>query len=87
MQRLAGVTVTNEEDVVDMSNPPRVSTRIYRVRNVESKTGKPRVQPVRDGGRGQPSRAVEALFQSADILWRKNLRANNSTSQKIFGEI
>jgi len=69
-RRLAGVV--DEEDVVDKADPRRASTRIFRVRDVESKTGEPRVQPVRDGGRGRPSRAVEALFQSAGILRRKN---------------
>jgi hypothetical protein len=64
--------VVDEEDAIDVDDPRQVNPQVWRVR---------------DGGRGRPSGVVECLFQSAIILRRKNLRANNSTSQKIFGEI
>jgi hypothetical protein len=47
----------------------------------------PRVRRVRHGGYGRPSRAAETLFQSAVISRCKKLRANNSTSRRIFGKI
>jgi hypothetical protein len=48
--------MSNKEDVVDMSDPQLVGTRVYRVRDDE---------------RGRPNRVVEVLFQSAIILGRK----------------
>jgi hypothetical protein len=42
---------------------------------------------VRDSGRGRLNRIIEVLLQSEVMLRRKNLHANNSTSQKKFSEI